>query len=119
MHAIETSRALLIQTAFPYKTDSETEQPAPPLAERINDQSAQEQPHRDPDGDLNHAVGDVQDVAVDIDTRRVGRVADGRRSIRRGAVNRLFRELVRRRQPADQTAPGRETRRYLHEDGGE
>ena len=99
------------------KCESETKQTAPPFSKRVDDQRAHEQPHRDPDGDLDHAVCDVKDITVDVDGGSAGRVTDRGRPIGRGAVDRLVRELVRGRQPADQTASCGEARRHLHEDG--
>ena len=52
------------------KQSSKTEQAASPLPNRIHNQSAHEQPHRDPDGDLNHTIRDVQDIAIDIEGGR-------------------------------------------------
>ena len=68
---------------------------------------------------MDHAVCDVEDIAVDIDCRSAGCVADGGRPIVRSAIDRLIRQLIRRRQPRDQAAPCSESRRNLHEDGWE
>lgn len=69
---------------------------------------------------MNHAVRDIEDVTVDVDGRRsAGRVADGGGPVAHGAVDGLVRQLVRRRQPADQAAARGEARRHLHEDGRE
>ncbi len=68
---------------------------------------------------MDHAVSDIEDIAVDIDGRSAGRVTDGGGAISRGAIDRLVRELIRRGQPADQTATSGEARGDLDEDGGE
>ena len=124
MHATDLVKVLFLTPAnkiglLSMKCESETKQTAPPFSKRVDDQSAHEQPHRDPDGDLDHAVCDVEDITVDVDGGSAGRVTDRGRPIGRGAVDRLVRELVRGRQPADQTASCGEARRHLHEDGGE
>lgn len=52
---------------FRCKAKSKTKQSAPPLPKRIDNKSAHKQSHRDPDCDLNHAIRDIEDVAVDVD----------------------------------------------------
>ena len=41
-------------------------QPTPPLPQRINNQRTQEQSHRDADGDLDHAITDIENDRVEI-----------------------------------------------------
>lgn len=95
-------------------TNSKTKQPTPPLPKRINNQSAQKQPDRDPNRNLNHGITNVEDHAVDI---RVGPslrpVADGRRP--RGIAS----DLVGGSDATDQGAAGGQAGGDLDEDGGE
>lgn len=69
----------------------ETEQAASFLAERVHDQRSEEEAHRKADGDLDHAVADVEDDAMElvVDVGHVaGCVDEPLRAVRDDAVGR-------------------------------
>lgn len=104
-----------------------TKQPAPPLPERIHHQGAHEQPHCDPDRNLDHAIPHIQHRAVHLHPSHAGcptpESTAGFAAITHGrdpagaSVARTIGELISGNDTADQTTRRGESTGNLHEDG--